>query len=240
MGVKGNRGNGVEVVKLSNLRAAKQDGSRFTKEQRELLRAHIAEDRLRGMTFPDIAAKHDIALSYAYSEYKVVEQRWRANANASLAQAKQQELARIDLVEKTAWEAFERSMSDETEYSNQYSPDGEGNPELASTKARKRGRDGDPRWLAIILNCVDRRTKLLGLNSADLKGPTTHVAVSAVSDNPEDRLAKYSGVFGFAIVAGEDATPDRARLGESLDSDRPAPEAGRVFDTTGRLRESTP
>lgn len=230
----------VETVKLSTLSAARFDGKKFTKEEREDIRAKVADMRLRGLTFKEIGAALNVPLSYAYNEYKVVESRWRHAANESLVQLKAQELARIDMVEAEAWRAYERSQKNANEQHQEYSHGANGERSLDVTKARTKGRDGDSRFLAIILDCVDRRIKLLGLDSDDLRGAAAVVNTASDNQSVADRLSRYQGILGVAIVGISGQPDDPARLGESVDSPRPPSEASPVFDADGWVRDSTP
>lgn len=228
------RNGDVEVVNIADIA---KSGPKFTKEQREDMRTRVAALRLQGFSFKDIAAQLNISASTAYEEYKVVEHRWRIASYHAINALKSRELARLDVVEDEAWAAWRRSQQDTTEMTQDYTGSGETRV-LMGTKAKRVGRDGDARFLKIVVDCIDRRIKILGLEE-DTRGATP-------SDTPDDersisdRLARYSGIFGFVIAESQDGTAHQPRPGESLDSPRSAPEAGRVFDVDGRLRETTP
>lgn len=226
-----------EVVKLSTIGRPNAIGNKFTRAEREEMREKIAGYRLRGMTFRDISAQVGLSLSYCYDEYKVVEQRWRASANESLTQLKAQELARLDIIEGEAWRAYERSQSERTAAEERFSYDKNGSRVRDGGKAKRQTRDGDARFLQIVLDCVDRRIKLLGLDSPDLIGASTN------GDNPPDnngsladRLARYQNVLGIAFVGVAGSPDGAASVGESVDSPRPAPETGTILDVDGRVR----
>ena len=74
-------------------------------------------------------------------------------------EAKAQELAKIDEVERQAWVAWERSQEDAESTKV---------VETASDKryeAQTKGQAGDPRFLDIVMKCVDRRCKILGVDA---------------------------------------------------------------------------
>jgi hypothetical protein len=88
------------------------------------------------------------------------------------------------MVEKNAWEAWEQST---TEYQStrtrcRSSPgradkDGLREPGVVEeAELHRETREGDPRWLNIILKCVSQRVALLGLQEPDslinVVGPT--------------------------------------------------------------------
>jgi hypothetical protein len=70
------------------------------------------------------------------------------------------ELARLNLLERSAWAAFA---------GEDFGPDmlqPEGSSRETSTAAQRRKWVGDPRCLTIILRCIERRCALLGLDGA--------------------------------------------------------------------------
>lgn len=227
----------VEIVKLSSLGTPNAVGKKFTRAEREEMRERIANYRLRGMPFRDIATQVGLSVSYCYDEYKVVEQRWRKSAYDSLTQLKAQELARLDIVESEAWRAYERSQAERTAAEERFSYDRNGQRVRDGGKAKRQTRDGDARFLQIVLDCIDRRIKLLGLDSPDLVG-----AISDANNQPDnhgslaDRLARYQNVLGVAFVGVAGTIDGGARAGEPVDTARPASETGPVLDVDGRVR----
>lgn len=172
----------IEVVPLSRLAAAKTDGAKFTRAQREENRDKIAALRLRGFTFQEIGERLGMATSYAYTEFKVVEQRWRHSARQNLIEFKARELARIDALEEEAWRAYERSQRDSVEQEEGF-VFAQGERQRDSARAKRRARDGEAKWLGIVMQCIDRRIKLLGLDAPDLMDVSVGVSV-----NPPERL----------------------------------------------------
>lgn len=227
--------DGVETVKLSTLKRAK-NGIKFTGAQREEHRSKIAALRLRGYEFREIAREMELSLSYVYTEYKVVELRWRKAAHDDLATQKAKELAHLDAVEKEAWEAYERSRKHAVEQQEKSGYVGKERVPK-ETRAKQKTRDGDPRFLSVVMQCIDRRIKLLGLDNPDLQGVRD---VAASNDGPlESRLARYKDVLGVAIVGVAVNPALGPHSGEPVDSARSAPEAGPILDVDGFVRETT-
>jgi hypothetical protein len=94
--------------------------------------------------------------------------------------AKAQELAKIDEVERRAWDAFERSQQEKqiaTQEEHQVpftvtEKDADGNlVTVVKTKTRKHlqirreGQSGNPAFLNTILTCIERRCAILGLDA---------------------------------------------------------------------------
>jgi hypothetical protein len=98
------------------------------------------------------------------------------------------------VIEQEAWECFERSKADRTD-SRSRRRTGKDVTETAET--RKQQRDGDPRWLTVILDCVARRIALLGLSELppdDGKGygPTAlaEVTINVIEPRSHDARAE--------------------------------------------------
>lgn len=230
----------VEVAKLSDLAAAQTAPVKLSKEQKEEMRDRIAAMRLQGYTFREIATACGISVTVAYDNYKVVEDRWRKSAMASMNDIKARELAKLDLIEQEAWQGYSRSREDKVEINQQFMHEGDARLQTG-TRAKRVGQVGDAKWLAIVLDCMDRRAKLLGLTRDEVVGPVRGAVATVNDHNPtiDDRITKYLGVLGFAVGVVEGALAGQQRPGEPVDSERSAPEAGRVLDADVRVREAT-
>ncbi len=76
-------------------------------------------------------------------------------------------LARIETVETEAWAAWERSKSQQGTTATKIVREGNADaPSREEASDRRQDRDGDPRFLTIILECQDRRARILGLKDA--------------------------------------------------------------------------
>lgn len=76
-----------------------------------------------------------------------------------------QELARIDKLEKEAWEAWEVSKKTrkKTRSRTRMGRRGKTHSEEDAEEVGMEQRDGDPRFLDLVLSCIDKRCKLLQL-----------------------------------------------------------------------------
>jgi hypothetical protein len=104
-------------------------------------------------------------------DIKAVKDEWKASAVRAFDEAVGVELAKLDEVEKEAWAAWERSKADRTSSRTNRRTAGERQTDEAEQKTEK--RDGEARWLEVVLGCVERRCKLLGLNAPTKIAPTT-------------------------------------------------------------------
>jgi hypothetical protein len=113
---------------------------------------------------------------------------WQRRADEAIGKVKARQLAAIDAVERTAWERFEASMkpaerTQQERESGETAPDSAGKKLATASKSKarvvKENRDGDPRWLDLVLKCVERRCKILGIDAPsrgvlDIEADVTH------------------------------------------------------------------
>lgn len=110
-----------------------------TKIQIEDDRRQIAGLYLRGKQQQAIADELGMTRQMVGYDLKAIQKRWREDTSRDLDADKIRELAKLDELERTYWKAWEDSSM--------------GN------------RQGHPAFLRGVLDCVDRRCKLLGLDA---------------------------------------------------------------------------
>jgi len=135
----------------------------------------VAPMYLRGKTHTEICEALNKVRPYKLSrsqitlDIKELNRRWQKQCNEAVTAVKARQLAVIDEVERAAWEAFERSLqaSQRTTQESEAEPV-EGKPDLQKKKrarVQRENRDGDPRWLDIVMRCVERRCKIIGVDA---------------------------------------------------------------------------
>jgi hypothetical protein len=142
----------------------------------ESRRSQIAGLFLQGIKRQnELAQRVGVDRSTVSRDLKALNARWKETAVRDLDAAKGQELERIDLLEQEYWQAWEKSKNghETTTTEQTTTPDGE------RTKAgiRREDQHGDPRYLAGVQWCIDKRCEILGLNNAHkvhLTGEGTH------------------------------------------------------------------
>jgi hypothetical protein len=114
--------------------------------QREADLLVIGRQSLAGHTQDEIAKHISTLRSYSLSraqigfDLAILRKRWREESDRAIAELKARELARIGIVEREAWAAWERSKLE--------------------------GKTpGNPRFLETLLRCFSARRELLGLDS---------------------------------------------------------------------------
>jgi hypothetical protein len=140
-----------------------------TDGQIEIDKVFIAELYSKGRNHREITDALNAARPYSLSraiisgQIKEILEDWRLYTITEIGQQRAEELLRLNKIERAAWEAWNRSKDEATKT---ISEKGEGRNGPSLERVIKEGRDGDPRFLTIILNCVTERCKLLGLYPA--------------------------------------------------------------------------
>jgi hypothetical protein len=184
-----------------------------TTHERERDRERVAELYLGGHTYREIAeilsSERDYTLvhSTVLRDMKVVEEQWRERATKHLSDWKAQELARIDKVERAAWEAWERSIGQHevcTEKSGgQYGPERQVKTEELA---------GDPRYLDKVAWCVSERCKILGLYAPaqTMLAADVTTRVDPIDEIPEERKLELIRQCLAAAESEHEAVDDGA------------------------------
>ena len=142
-----------------------------TRGQREYDLILVSEMYLRGETQEAIA----VAVSAHYEGFDLTRQqmgydikklhgRWIQSQLINIDAAKARELARVDKIEREAWDAWERSKQDAETITTK----GRGTKGAAAQMEKTiqlKGQVGDGSFLRIVQWCVEQRCKILGLDA---------------------------------------------------------------------------
>ena len=124
-------------------------------------RQKIAERYLRGEYQTTIAADLGINQAQVSRDLKAIRQAWLASQIRDFDAAKAQELAKIDHVEAAAWVAWARSTADKETIIRE----ADANQKPKKAVRRTEGQAGDATFLRVVLDCIERRCKILGLDA---------------------------------------------------------------------------
>jgi len=149
-------------------------GRRRTSAQLARDRRKISNKYLQGWIQADIAVELGISQSTVSNDIKAIQKSWLASGLRDFDTAKSRELAKVDRLEREYWEAWYRSREDSEVATSRQSgkivkyQDGEGKfateqPAII-IKSRKK-QVGDPRFLAGIQWCIERRCKMMGFDA---------------------------------------------------------------------------
>lgn len=86
--------------------------------------------------------------------------RWQASALRDISQAKADELAKLDELEREAWAAWKRGIGRKQSRTTKT-----GGKEGDTVSVKTEVLNGDPRYLAVVDNCIARRCEILGLKA---------------------------------------------------------------------------
>ena len=183
-------------------------------------RAVIVEMLLKGQTLYAIherineLRKGEYSLSYSQIVYdaKLVERQWVEEYLSDVNAAKAKELARVDKIERAAWEEWERSKrtlarTEKEQIENeQGGADGKAYNRHRKTRAKKieQERDADRKFMEIVQWCVDTRCKILGLNAAQRYDISWKKQAQAAGVDPDKLQQKLVDEFVEAASKGLD------------------------------------
>jgi hypothetical protein len=137
-------------------------------------RKHVAHRYVTGQRQHEIARSLEVDLATIKRDLAFIREEWRQDAVRDVGERQAAELAKLDALERTCWEAWERSLlpkeTSETRRVQDDAPPGKDN-ESGQHQARieallrREQRDGNPRFLETALNCIKRRCEILGLDA---------------------------------------------------------------------------
>jgi len=151
--------------------------------QRARDRRVIADLYLQGWLQADIADKLKINQSTVSRDLRALQAEWLESALVDFDDAKARELAKVDRLEREYWRAWERSCEDaettvkktkgavkKTVIKKEDGDEEDGKSKFVSERPAEvsqtaKGQAGDPRFLAGVQWCIDKRCKVLGIDA---------------------------------------------------------------------------
>jgi len=148
-------------------------------------RRRIAELYLEGWLQADIAEELELSQSTISNDLNALHKRWLESSLIDFDQAKAVEIAKVDKLEREYYRAWRESKEDK-EISVTEKAVGE--KPRSTAQIRREGQVGDPRFLAGVQWCIERRCKILGIDAptkTDLtsKGERLPSAIIYLPDN---------------------------------------------------------
>jgi len=164
--------------------------SRRSKSQIARDRAVMARMYLHGALQIEIAEKLGLSQGTVSRDLKMIQAEWLEGAEEDVKKIKARELARIDELERTYWQAWADSCEDaEMERAKQAS--GASGEMRAEIIKEKRGQSGNPSFLAGVERCIKMRIDVVGLEApkkTELTGEGGgEVVIKVVYDDDEQR-----------------------------------------------------
>ena len=137
----------------------------------------IASRYLKGETQASIGAALGLAQQTVSDDLRTIRSRWLESSIRDFDSAKSIELAKIDLVESEYWQQWERSKELKRTRKNEEGMSEKG--ELLKQTTIEEQRCGNPQYLAGVMVCIERRCRLLGLDS-EIKYQDLTIAIGRV------------------------------------------------------------
>jgi len=125
----------------------------------------VAELYASGWPQSKIASELKVSQQLISLDLKSLRAAWAENSMWSMNEAVGQQLGKLDLVEMRAWESFEISMKGPPRAVK----DDAGNPtgEFEPWESLPSLFPGDPKYLEIVKDCVEKRCKIFGIGKED-------------------------------------------------------------------------
>lgn len=132
-------------------------------------RADVARLYLTGIPQSEIARQLDCNQATVSRDLSALRTEWLQSALRDFDAHRAQELARIDEVEREAWDGWRGSREDAITLMEE-----EGGKDGGRTRRTVVGQAGDPRFLDQVQKCIQQRRELLGLDApkrTEVSGP---------------------------------------------------------------------
>ena len=145
-------------------------GPKRSHEQREADLAKLAEWYLKGVSMGECAKRLGVSRPQITHDIKAIHKMWRESALRDFDAIRSEQLAKIDKLEATYWEGYERSLIERTrERVGQTTGTGASGAPVNMTVMERTVelRDGSIAWLQGVERCITMRCKLLGLNELE-------------------------------------------------------------------------
>jgi hypothetical protein len=154
-----------------------------TKLERERDLERTSREYLCGKTQQEMAQLFGVSQAQISYDLKVLQRRWLKSSLINIAEAKARVLARIDALERTYWEAWQRSLIEkETKTAEKTSVGASGRTRALS---RQEQRDGNAAFLAGVQWCIELRCRILGIAHKEVPpepvAPAINVAIQHVT-----------------------------------------------------------
>jgi hypothetical protein len=122
-------------------------------------RKNVARRYLRGEAQWEIARAFEVAQSTVSEDLRTIREAWLKEALLDFDERQAKELAKIDELEVMAREAYLRSCQDATVLKARMQGS------KGTTEKVTKGQAGDPRFLVVILNCINKRCEIFGIQT---------------------------------------------------------------------------
>jgi hypothetical protein len=170
-------------------------------------RAAVAELYLQGRYQWEIALVVQVDQATISRDLKAIRAEWKASALRDFDEAREQELARIDALEREYWQAWQASKGEKERTATERADTPQGARMKAAVK--KEQRDGNPSFLGGVQWCINKRCEVLGLDAPkqhELLGKDGQLFAARVTHDVAADLEPYRAALS-AFLRPEGALP---------------------------------
>ena len=181
-------------------------------------RQQVAELYLQGLAQSTIAEQLAVAQATVSADLEHIRKLWQESAIRDFAEVRSREMQKLDLIEREAWAAWQRSQKPAQSAVVTGSAPG---PGQQSRKTMK-NQYGDPRFLQQVNQCISQRRGLLGLDV--LPAPVTPQETFDANVSLEVRRQRVFALAAAVTAGGRIGTagtgPDQGQPGDVRDGDQ--------------------
>ncbi len=155
---------------------------------------------LKGKTQAEIAEELNVSREQIKYDLAIIQKRWREDTTINIDESKQKELSKIDNLERTYWEAWDRTLEGKTKTRTEQSTNGGKESKSAKATIEKETLLGNPAYLAGIQWCISERCKIIGLYAPTKLAPTTPDGDKPYDDglSEERRISRLAAILNAA------------------------------------------
>lgn len=153
-------------------------------------RTRVAEVYLRGgNTHTETGVMFGVSRATIARDITKIKEEWREAREHDVDLAITIELKRLEIIEAQAWDQWERSkLAAEKTKSSRTNKDG---VDTQHKQVETINQCGDPRYLNVVLTCIEKRSALLGLNKP------VKVDVEMTPQQRQERLNRLAERYGL-------------------------------------------
>lgn len=171
-----------------------------SKTQIEKDRANIAKWYLQGRPQADIAEELGVSRPQICYDLKAIQKEWLKSSLVDFNDAKARELAKIDNLEITHWNAWDRSnKAKRTETTTVRGEDGQ----TISITIKEEQLTGDKRFLDGVESCIGKRIKIFGLAAPVKQELSGELKIEDVGLTDGERANRILTIIKQATESGD-------------------------------------
>ena len=137
-----------------------------TEEKKLKDRAVIADRYLKGDQQYDIAIDLGMSPSQVCNDLIIIRKQWLDSSLQDFNELKAKELRKLDELESEAWKAWKASKKNKATETIETMTIRKGKEAIPSkTVSKKEGQTGNPKYMAIIITCIQQRCNIIGLEA---------------------------------------------------------------------------